>query len=59
MAKEPKANVELKDFPGLITRIDPHDLAHGAARVQINATCIQPAALTVRPGYREIKYEAE
>lgn len=48
---------EDRDFPGLITNSDPHDLPQGAGVDQVNITCIRPAVLTVRPGFRVVTFE--
>jgi hypothetical protein len=51
--------VEIKDFPGLITNMDPDDLPPGAAQVQINVTSERAAALEVRGGYLAVTFEDE
>lgn len=49
----------MKDFPGLLTNMDPDDLTPGAARIQVNATCERAAMLEVRPGYLKVRFEDE
>ncbi len=57
MNDPPDKQVMLKDFGGLVTRPDPHDLKPGDARIQINLTCISPGELRVRQGLREVVFE--
>ncbi len=57
MGMKPSETVELKDFQGLQTRPDPNDIPPGAATRQVNATCIVPGQLTVRPGMKQVSFE--
>jgi len=52
-----KQTVELRDFPGLITNMDPNDLPPGAAQVQINIVSVVAGELQVRQGIKEVKFE--
>ena len=52
-----KQSVELRDFPGLVTNLDPHDLPPGAAQVQINVVSIVSGELQVRLGIKEVTFE--
>lgn len=62
MAKrdDPKAvegAVVMRDFPGLATNIDPHDLTPGSAQVQVNVTSNRPGELRTREGWRRVKFD--
>ncbi len=59
MAQKPKESVTIRDFPGLITKPDPDDINEGAARIQINLTCIRTAELRVRDGIRQLSFDEE
>lgn len=54
-----KVSVEIRDFPGLVTRIDPDDLTPGAGREQLNVQSHHPSQLRVRPGYRPLSFEED
>jgi len=49
--------VEIREWPGLITNVDPRDIPPGAAEIQVNATVVVPAELQVRLGLREVTFE--
>jgi hypothetical protein len=59
VAEKPKSSVVMRDFPGLITNLDPDDLPPGSAQVQVNVTSSRPAVLEPRPGYRVVIFEDE
>lgn len=50
-------SVEIRDFLGLMTRLDPYNEPPGGARVQINLTCVTPGDLRLRAGMREVTFE--
>ena len=52
-----KQTMELRDFPGLMTNVDPHDLPPGSAQVQINVVSIVAGELQVRQGIKEVQFE--
>lgn len=56
--KRPKASVNIPDFPGLITNVDPRDTPPGAAEVQVNICCIRQSVLIVRGGLRQVTFES-
>ena len=58
MGQKAEAQVVLKDFPGLVTKADPLDLPPGAAKDQRNAISTVPGELNVRPGVRQLQFEA-
>jgi hypothetical protein len=58
MPKEPRAQVDVKDFAGLLTNVDPDDVPTGAAQKQVNVVCITLGELQVRGGYREVTFDA-
>lgn len=45
-------------FPGLVTNVDPRDLAAGAAEEQVNIACVEPGEITTRRGLREVQFES-
>lgn len=51
--------VELRDFPGLVTRSDPGDVADGASRDQVNLTSQRPGELRLRPGYLPLTFQED
>lgn len=55
--QKPKSRVEMRDFAGLVTNIDPGDVRPGTAREQVNLMSARPAMLEVRPGFRPVTYE--
>jgi hypothetical protein len=54
--KLPDQRVSMRDFPGLVTASDPHDIPLGAGVRQINAQSMQPGELRVRRGTQVLKY---
>lgn len=59
MAEKPKARVEIKDFPGLATSIDPDDMPPGSATIQTNIGTDAFGSLSVRQGYKEVSFQDE
>lgn len=55
--EKPKSMVEIKNFPGLATSVDPHDRPPGASQVQTNLQSTQSGELRVRRGYRKVSFE--
>lgn len=55
--EEPVSVVDVRDFPGLATNLDPDDLRPGTAREQVNVLGSRPALLEVRPGFRVVRWE--
>jgi hypothetical protein len=51
--------VPIRDFPGLVSNADAHDIPPGAAQVQVNATGQRPGELAVRPGFRRLRFDEE
>lgn len=58
MAERNLSTVEIRDFPGLVLRADPHEIPPGAAKIQVNVASDAQAQLRVRPGYRAVSFEA-
>jgi hypothetical protein len=57
---DPKAvdsAVAMRDFPGLVTNADPHDLKPGAAQVQVNVASSRPGELRAREGWRRLLFD--
>lgn len=57
MAQQPRDQVQIKDFNGLASNIDPNDIPPGAAQDQSNVCCIRQAEIHVRKGYVEVTFE--
>ena len=47
------------DFPGLMSEIDPRDIALGGGEVQENVTCVNQGMLIVRGGLKEVFFDEE
>lgn len=52
-----KQRIEMKDFPGLVNQVDPHDINPGAARAQENLICGKMGELITRSGYRPASFD--
>lgn len=59
MAKPAKEAVEINDFPGLATRIDPDDTRPGTAQDQVNLSSLVLGQLRSRPGVKVVTFEEE
>jgi hypothetical protein len=57
MAEPAQVQLVVKDFPGLMDNVDPHDIPPGAAEVQINACSFVTGELRVRLGLKTVKFE--
>lgn len=55
--QKPIARVQMRDFAGLVTNIDPSDVRPGTAREQVNVMSARPAMLETRPGFLPVQYE--
>lgn len=55
--EKPKAKIEIRQFAGLVTNQDQHDVQPGAAKAQVNVTVSRPDQLDVRKGYRVVRFE--
>lgn len=55
---DPEAEVRMRDFRGMATDIDPHDLDPGVSQDQLNIEHLRPGVLSVRGGMRKINFEA-
>lgn len=56
---KPKSVVRVRDFPGLNLESDPHDLAVGAAEVQVNADSSDIGRLKSRLGFKVVSFESD
>ncbi len=54
MSDEPRNPTSMRDFRGLFTNADPHDIPPGASTEQTNIQCLKPGELTVRKGTRPV-----
>lgn len=57
MAEQPAATVEIKDFPGMVTESDEHDLAPGASPEQVNILSEDIGRMRSREGFRLCSFE--
>ncbi len=55
--KSEESRVEIRDFSGFVTAMDPHDLAPGQSQEQVNATSVRPGELRVRGGFRVLRFD--
>lgn len=53
----PSDSVSIRDFPGLVSNMDPHDVPPGSGIVQVNACSLIPGQLTVRRGTAVLKFD--
>lgn len=58
MGQEARQGVEARDFPGLMTALDPTDLPPGGAVVQENVISDE-GGLRTRPGVSKVTFEEE
>ena len=59
MSEEPKAQVQIRDFPGLRLEIDEYDMGDGGSHDQVNAVSIDPGSISSRHGYRLVTFDGE
>ena len=59
MAERPKARVEMVDFPGIVTAVDPRDMPPGAALEQVNMQSSKIGQLETRPGFRPVTFDED
>ena len=57
MLDRPRKSVEIREFPGLISNMDPNDMPPGYGIVQTNVTCVVEAEMDTRAGYRVVSFE--
>lgn len=55
--KRPRGQVAIRDFPGLMTNVDPLDIPDGSAREQSNLVSSKPGELRVRPGATLVTFD--
>lgn len=58
ISEKPKSGVVIREFSGMTTKADRHDLPTGMAQVQVNAMSNYEGRLDVRLGYRVVKFES-
>lgn len=54
-----KSGRAIRDFPGLVLEVDPHDLQEGATDLQVNCTSEDHGMLKSRHGYVVLQFEGE
>ncbi len=59
MGQESRKSVEIRDFPGLASDADPHDVAPGAAEEQVNVTSARQGTLRGRPGLKRVTFDED
>lgn len=52
-----KPVLEMNDFPGMLSGVDPRDIPSGAAEEQVNLTCVVMGQMDVRAGIKEVVFE--
>lgn len=57
MAEKPEGKVNIRNFAGQFSGIDPDDMPDGGAAEQVNAVVLISGELMVRSGYRQIQFE--
>jgi len=55
--REPRHDIDIRDFSGLVLDMDPYDRPEGMAVEQVNATSIDRGELQNRGGYRVTSFE--
>lgn len=59
MGQPTRVMIEIRDWPGLVTNADAHDLPPGAATEQVNLQSSQAGVLEARPGFLFVAFEDE
>jgi len=59
MKQEPKARLQMRDFPGQQSNLDPLDVEPGGAVEQVNLKCVRTGELRVRGGLRQVTFEED
>lgn len=54
---QPEAEVRHRDFSGMASNVDPHDLEPGKSQTQTNVEHTRPGVLSIRRGMRKISFE--
>lgn len=57
--KEPRAQLEIADFSGMASNVDPTDVQPGVSRLQVNVHSIRRGELAIRRGLRELSFDEE
>lgn len=52
------AVVEIADFVGLVSDMDPDDIPDGAAQVMVNLTVTRPGEMASRGGLRRLTFDS-
>ena len=55
---KPLAMLPIRDFRGIMSNVDPHDLPPGAAVSQVNLVVIKVGEMRVRGGYRVVTFDS-
>ena len=59
MSEPARTAVDIRDFRGMASNVDPNDFQPGFSEVQINVNGFKRGELQVRRGLREIEFEGE
>lgn len=59
MGLDPESAVQMRQFLGMASNVDPRDLKPGVSQVQINVAVIRPGELVVRRGLRELTFDSD
>jgi hypothetical protein len=57
MARERPGKIEIDQFSGLVTSTDPFNLPEGSAQDMVNLVGTDEGSLTVRNGYKPVRFE--
>jgi hypothetical protein len=59
MGEPARKSVEIRDFQGMASNMDPTDIKPGTSQLQVNVNGYKRGQLEVRRGLREITFESE
>ena len=57
MGQPAKTQVQIRDFQGMASNFDPHDVQPGAAVLQVNVMTLRRGELMTRRGLKELVFE--
>jgi len=57
MDKTNRRNVEIRQFPGISTEVDAHDVPEGVSPRAVNCDSSEAGVLQNRKGFREVQFE--
>jgi hypothetical protein len=57
--EDPQGTVDIRDFRGMASNVDPSDLQPGFSTKQVNVEARKRGLLEVRRGLREMTFDSE